>query len=362
MLPIPPFLTLFLTVLATAGGLWLSNWLLLGREPGLSAERKLPRQLLMLGLTILGVVVVALALPVDPGTRSQIIGFVGLIVSGIFAFSSSTVFANLMAGIMIRIMHPYRAGNFLTVDELFGRVTEVGLLDTEVQTENRDLMAIPNLYLITRPITVVRSSGTIVSTRISLGYDVHHNRVEALLLAAIESCGLEEPFVHVVELGDFSISYKVGGLLTDTKSLLTQRSSLCKSILDVLHDHGIEIVSPGFMNQRALDPDRQVIPPKRWKQKAASKTVEQVVFDKAEEAERREARKARLQKEIEVARKALEEASAEEKPEIEALIEESECLLDELESLPTEPEDLPQAGDDPEDSDDANIPEPGDET
>ncbi len=343
MLPIPPFLTFLLTALGTAGALWLSNWLLLGRQPGLSAERKLPRQLLMLGLTILGAVAVTLALPVDLGTRSQVIGFVSLIVSGIFAFSSSTVFANLMAGLMIRIMMPYRAGNFITVGELFGRVTEVGLLDTEVQTENRDLMAIPNLYLITRPITVVRSSGTIVSTRISLGYDVHHNRIESLLLSAIESCGLEEPFVHVVELGDFAITYKVGGLLTDPKYLLTQRSYLCKSILDVLHDHGIEIVSPGFMNQRALDPERQIIPSKRWEQQEAHKTVEQVVFDKAEKAERREGQKARLRQEIEAAQKALEESSAEEKPPLEASIEEARRLLDELESLSDELEALPQA-------------------
>lgn len=349
------FLTLAATTLGAGGFLWIADWLLLRRYPDLKAEKKFSRQLVMLGLTILAVVAVTLALPVDDGTRSQIISFVGLVVSGIFAFSSSTIFANLMAGIMIRIMHPYRAGHFITVGEYFGRVSEVGLLDTEIQNENRDLIAIPNLYLIARPISVVRSSGTIVSVHISLGYDVHHAQVETLLQTAIEDCGLEEPFVHVIELGDFSVTYKASGLLTDTKHLLTQRSSLCKSILDTLHEHGVEIMSPNFMNQRLLDKTYRAIPAAKWSHAEREKTAEQIVFDKAEEAEMRDAEKARLKQEIQSCQNSLEQNPAEEREALQERIEQAKKNLSRLENLPNE---LEETARESSESEPTNTPPP----
>jgi small-conductance mechanosensitive channel len=64
--------------------------------------------------------------------------------------------------------------------------------------------------------------------------------------------GLQNPFVQIKELGDFSISYRIAGFLPDVKHILTSRSDLRKLVVDMLHGDGIEIVSPNFMNQRVL--------------------------------------------------------------------------------------------------------------
>ena len=175
-----------------------------------------------------------LAFPVSESSRNQIIGLIGLLLSGIIAFSSSTIFANLMAGIMLRVTRPFGTGDFVSVNGHFGRVVERGLLDTEIQTEDRELVAFPNTSLITNPVTVVRSSGTIVSVKLSLGYDIHHSRIETLLLDAVKECGLDEPFVQILELGNFAVTYKASGMLVDTKTLLTARSNLCRAVLDTL--------------------------------------------------------------------------------------------------------------------------------
>ena len=63
-------------------------------------------------------------------------------------------------------MRNFRPGDFVRVGERLGRVTERGLFHTEIQTEDRDLTTLPNLYLVTNPVTVVRASGTIVSTTV----------------------------------------------------------------------------------------------------------------------------------------------------------------------------------------------------
>ena len=257
LLPIVPLLATS-TVVGVA--LWGAYLLLIRRGRDLGNEQMFSRQLIMLGLTLISIVGVVLSLPVSEGSRGQVIGLIGLVISGIFAFSSSTIFANLVSGIMLRITKPFRTGDFIKVGDYFGRVVERGLLDTEVQSECRELLALPNTFLIANPVSVIRSSGTIVSTTLSLGYDVHHSRIEALLIQAADDCGLEEPFVQILELGNFSVTYRINGMLKEVKSLLTTRSNLSRSVLDVLHESGIEIMSPAFMNQRRLPEDTKIIP------------------------------------------------------------------------------------------------------
>ncbi len=280
-----------LAVLAIVSGLlWFVNWLMLKRRKGLGAETQLPRQLLMIGLTAVGLLLIVLVFPMSDNTRGQVLSLIGVVLTAVIALSSTTFVANIMAGLMLRVVKSFRPGDFIRIAEQFGRVTERGLFHTEIQTEDRNLTTFPNLYLVTNPVTVVRSSGTIVSAELSLGYDLPHSRIEELLKEAARQTDLEEPFVQVRELGDFSVTYRVAGFLTNVKLLLTARSDLRKNVLDVLHAHGVEIVSPAFMNQRRLPEDGKVIPDevKLHPQKQSvepEEAPENLIFDKAEEAE-----------------------------------------------------------------------------
>ena len=115
-----------------------------------------------------------------------------------------------------------------------------------IQNEFRDLVTIPNLYLTTHPVTTTRSSGTIVSATVSLGYDVSRTKIEELLLVAAGNTGLQDPFVQILDLGDFSVTYRISGLLTNVKRLLSARTRLRAAMLTALHEAGVEIVSPTF--------------------------------------------------------------------------------------------------------------------
>ncbi len=317
-----PFLPIVVTFIFFGLLLWGAHRILIGQHPELGSERLFPRQLVMLGLTFAGVIAIALALPVSESSRNQIIALIGLITSGIFAFSSSTIFSNLMAGIMLRVTKPFRTGDFINIkNEYFGRVVERGLLDTEIQTENRELIALPNAYMVSNPISVVRSSGAIVSTTLSLGYDIHHSTVEPLLLEAAKACGLEEPFAHILELGNYSITYKINGLLIDSKGLLTSRSNLCRCVLDVLHKNNIEIMSPSFMNQRRLPDDLKIIPVMTEKKAPEIVSVaEEVVFDKAERAEQVEKEKQLLLDKIQECQSQLVGASGTDKQQLQDIV------------------------------------------
>lgn len=258
----------------------------LGRQTRQTSGLRFRNQLVTAALTFVGILVIIVVLPVHTDVRGQLLTLVGIIISVTISLSSSTFLGNAMAGIMLKSVRNFHSGDFIQVGDHFGRVTERGLFHTEIQTASRDLTTLPNLYLATTPMTVTRSSGTIVDATVSLGFDLPHARIEILLLDAAREAELTEPFVQVLELGDFSVTYRVAGLLTDTKRLLTFRSRLRVAMLDALHGGGVEIVSPNFMNMRDYDPGHHFAPPapSAPTPTEANAPVE-VVFDKAEEAQ-----------------------------------------------------------------------------
>ena len=226
-----PFIPLVLAIVLVVLGLGALHYVLLARQSHLTSEEKLPRQVTLLVLTIIGLVVISMALPVNESTRNQVIALIGVLLSGVIAFSSTTMVGNLMAGLVLRVNKPFKVGDFIRVEDYSGRVAEMGLLDTEIQTETRELIAFSNTLMVNTPVRVTRASGAIVSVDLSLGYDIHHSEVEKHLLTAAANAELEDPFVQVISLGDFSVSYRVAGLLKEVKSMLSARSRLHKSCL-----------------------------------------------------------------------------------------------------------------------------------
>ena len=323
-----------------------ANWFLLRRKINMGAEAQFPRQIIMMLLITAGFLLVILLFPMSEATRGQILSLIGIVLSAIIALSSTTFVTNVMAGLMLRIIKSFRPGDFIKIGDNFGRVTERGLMHTEIQTEDRDLTTFPNLYLMTNPVTVVRSSGTIISAELSLGYDVAQSKVEELLKKAALEVKLKDPFVQIKELGNFSISYRIAGFLSDVKLLLTARSDLRKQIIDVLHSNGIEIVSPTFMNQRQMPYDKKIMP-KTTHVKTRKTTVdeqnvpENIMFDKAEKAEKIEKthdKYERLQKELEDLKKAKKSVSKKDSDKLEEKINHIDAYLKKLEEKMKESE------------------------
>ena len=326
-------------VVAVVLVIWAVRLVLEKRNAG-APDRRFRSQLIIMVLSFLGLLVVILALPVSDAMIGQLLGLLGILLSAAIALSATTFVGNIMAGLMLRAVKNFRLGDFMRIGDHFGRVSERGLFHIEIQTEDRDLTTLPNMYLVTNPVKVIRSSGTLVTAEVSLGYDVPRADVETALLTAATDAKLEEPFVHVISLGDFSITYRVAGLLTEVKSLLSTRSKLRANMVDSLHGAGIEIVSPTFMNQRVLKPEKVFIPdavavvPPDDQSKDLPETV---VFDKADEAESLEklqGRHVELLKELEELKKSLSDAIIEsERNRIQTKIETSEARLNRLAEL-----------------------------
>lgn len=296
-----------------------------------STGHRMRNQLILLAVSGFGLVLVVLLLPIGDNLRGQILSLIGIVLSAGIALSSTTFLGNMLAGIMLRAVRSFRMGDFIEVGGHFGRVSDRGLFHTEIQTEERNLTTLPNMFLVTNPVNTVRTSGTIISATVSLGYDVPRTLVEQLLLEAAERADLRDAFVMTVELKDFSVTYRLAGLLTEVKSLITARSRLRCEMLDALHRGDVEIVSPTFMNQRPLTPEQRFIPKPTHLHSAGrgrgASTPEEILFDKAEEAEEAENLQetvADLSDRIVVLKVELKEAPDDAKPDLETQVLELE--------------------------------------
>lgn len=278
------FIPVLVTLASVAIGLVLVDWLLKRRWQG-NPDAQFKYQLIMLALTFSGGLAVIVALPVTDSLRGQLLSLIGILLSAAIALSSTTFIGNIMAGIMLKAIKSVRPGDFITVADITGRVTEMDLLHSEIQTEDRDLITVPNLYMVTQPMRVVRATGTIVSAEVSLGYDIDRTRVSEILRSAIDNAGLTDGFVQVRALGDFSVLYRAAGLLKEVTGLISARSKLREAMLDSLHAAGVEIVSPNFMNTRAISANSLFIPQaSRVVSLDESVAAEEVAFDKADQA------------------------------------------------------------------------------
>jgi small-conductance mechanosensitive channel len=247
-------------------------------------KRKFLFQLLMLCLTLVTIVAIIIALPLSDALRGQLLTLLGILLSAAIAFASTTFIGNILAGVMLRVIKNIKLGDYITVDNITGRATEMNLLHVEVQTEQSDLVTIPNIHMVTYPVKVVRSSGTIVSIDISLGYDISRQQISKQLCLASEDAGLTDGFVQIRNLGDFSVTYRIAGHLQDTSNLLSVRANLHNAVLDRLHADNIEIVSPSFMNTRAIK-EQPIIPtPHLMEEEISSNKLEELAFEKAEMA------------------------------------------------------------------------------
>ena len=155
------------------------------------------RQLISVIIFLVGALVFTITLPIEQSLKGQIISLIGIVLSAALALSSTTLIGNALAGLMNNSIKNFKLGDFIKIENNFGRVTKKGLFRTEIQTEDRNLNTLPNLYLASLPIKIVRDSGTIISTTVSLGYDINHRTIKELLLNAAEESGLTEPYVYI---------------------------------------------------------------------------------------------------------------------------------------------------------------------
>ena len=236
---------------------------------------------------VVGIVLVILNIP---GLKKEFLQLSGLVFGGIVAFSSSTIIANGMGGILIKLMKQYQIGDVIEFEGTLGKVTEIQAFHTEIETPERKLMTIPNSVMLSKKFSNLSETGCIVSAEVGLGYDIPRTTVEKILIKAAKTVGLENPFVGVTALNDYTIGYKLNAVLKDVNLIMGAKSMMYKEVLDEFSKQGLEIVSPMFLNTMAIDPKKRVMAVYSSEEtteeiKAKEKQLGALMFEKAHKKE-----------------------------------------------------------------------------
>jgi len=125
---------------------------LLNRSRASGNGRKFCNQLVVFLNSFFMILIVIIALLIRDEIRGQLLGLFGIVISATIALSAPSLLSNAMAGIMLKTIRSFQSGDFITVGQRFGCVSERGLFHTEIQLPDRDLTTLTNLLLATNPV------------------------------------------------------------------------------------------------------------------------------------------------------------------------------------------------------------------
>lgn len=207
-----------------------------------------------------------LVFPYLPGSDSNVFRGVSVFIGVLFSLGSSSAIANMVAGLVITYMRPFKIGDRIKIGDIIGDVMEKNLLVTRIKTPKNEEITIPNSSILSGNTTnyssLARTEGLIIHTIVTIGYDVPWKQIhQALIDAALRTEKLlkePHPFVLQTGLEDFYVSYQINAYTKESKMLAHIYSELHQNIQDCCFEKGIEILSPHY--RAARDGNMTTIP------------------------------------------------------------------------------------------------------
>ena len=168
------------------------------------------------------------------------------------------MFVNMVSGIVMTYMRPFRIGDFIRFEDDEGEVIEKNALATRIRTLKNDIITIPNSSILSAKTfnytLSAENYGIIVHTQFTMGYDINWRTCERLLIeAALATPHIEshpKPFVLAHALDDSYLTYEINAYTRYSQDLLTIYSELHKNVVDKFNEAGIEVMAPHIYARR----------------------------------------------------------------------------------------------------------------
>lgn len=201
---------------------------------------------------------IAMIYPYLPGSKNGVFQGISVFVGLIVSLGSTTVIGNIIAGLVITYMRPFKLGDRIKLNDTTGNVIEKTPLVTRIRTPKNEVITIPNSFIMSSH-TVnfsqsAREFGLIIHSEVTIGYDAPWRQVHQLLIdAALNTPGViddPKPFVLETSLSDWYPVYQVNAYIKEADRLAQIYSDLHQNIQDRFNEAGVEIMSPHYMAMR----------------------------------------------------------------------------------------------------------------
>lgn len=201
---------------------------------------------------------IAMIYPYLPGSNSGVFQGISVFVGLIVSLGSSTVIGNIIAGLVITYMRPFKIGDRIQLNDTTGNIIEKTPLVIRIRTPKNEVVTVPNSFVMSSHTvnysTSAREYGLIIHSEVSIGYDIPWRKVNELLIdAALNTPGVVDdprPFVLETSLSDWYPVYQVNAYIKEADKMPQIYSNLHQNIQDKFNEAGIEIMSPHYMAMR----------------------------------------------------------------------------------------------------------------
>lgn len=209
---------------------------------------------------------IAVAYPFIPGSDSDAFKGLSVLLGLVLSLGSTGLMTQAMSGLVVVYSRALHRGDFVRINEIEGVVVEVAALATKIVNVRNEEITIPNSVLVASPIhnysKLAGTHGTLLTSKVTIGYDAPWRQVHALLIAAAEKTPKVRrdpaPYVYQRALSDFYVEYELFVHLDNASERIPVLSALHASIQDEFNEHGVQIMSPHFFSQ----PESPVVVPK----------------------------------------------------------------------------------------------------
>ncbi|MDR1443745.1 MAG: mechanosensitive ion channel family protein [Treponema sp.] len=199
---------------------------------------------------------VAIIYPYLPGSDSRIFQGVSVLVGVIFSLGSSSAIGNLVAGLVITYMRPFKIGDRIKINDVTGFVVEKTLMVVRMKTHKNEYVTFPNLMILNSSVVNYHTSsdedeeGLILYATITFGYGTPWQTVQKILIdAALETPHVlknPKPFVLQTAMDDFYANYQINCYTKKVGMVPRIYSELYQNIQDGFHAAGIDMTAPHF--------------------------------------------------------------------------------------------------------------------
>ena len=212
---------------------------------------------------------IAIAYPFIPMSSSDVFKGLSVMFGFMLTLGSAGIVNQLMSGLVLIYSRALSVGDFVDVGGTVGVVSEVGALSTKIIDMRNEEVTIPNTVLVGNSIRnysrLAGERGTLVSTKVTIGYDTPWRQVHAMLIAAAEQTqglrALPKPFVYQRGLADYYVEYELFAYMDHPLNRVPVLSALHANIQDQFNTYGVQIMSPHFVVQPK---DAVVVPTDGW--------------------------------------------------------------------------------------------------
>lgn len=205
---------------------------------------------LISGFSFTGFIISAILAIVAMGVDLSNLAVIAGALSVGIGFGLQDVIKNLVSGIILLFERPFKVGDWVLIGGEEGKIKQINIRSTEVETFNKASVIIPNATLISSSLTNLTHGNNWQRQTIAVGvsYDSDAEQVTKLLLECARSCKkvmkVPAPYVLFKNFGESSLDFELRIYVSDIWSGWSAGSDVRYEILRRFREANINIAYP----------------------------------------------------------------------------------------------------------------------